>query len=146
MKDLDKNFTELMKNQKVEKPSARFSINVMEKIYAINKQLVYEPVIGKWGWRVIFSLTGLLFGYLLFSGNSAGTDGKVAGWLGKLSSLLPASAQPDSMQSIPVSQVATEISGFFSDFPMILSVALVALAVLLFVDRIVMKRNQQMHI
>ncbi len=142
MKNLDDNFAELMKNQKQAKPSPRFSINVMEKIYALNQKVVYTPVIGKWGWRIILSLSAVFFAYLFFATGS-GTEGQSANWLAKIAAYLPSSMQSQVLSPLPVDRVAGDVTGFFDKFPTVLLIALIALAALLLIDRWVMKKKEQ---
>ena len=128
MNQLDKNFENLMKEQKLASPSSRFSINVMEQIYQHSSRIVYKPLIGKWTWRVLFVLFGSFIGYVFFGADPATQTGK---WdfVGKL----------ESFQS----NILKSVADHFNQLPTILLLIIIVLSLLLMVDHLFLKKKSE---
>ena len=139
MNYLDENFEQLMKTQKREKPSSRFSLDVMERIYQVNQVFVYKPLIGRWVWGVIFIVVGILFGYIIWSGNPSTSSGNL-GLLKKIVSLFP--GHKPEFTGIPTTSVWCGITNFFDKIPVVLLLAIIALSLLLLFDQFFSKKKK----
>lgn len=140
MNTLDKNFEKLMKGQKLSSPSSRFSINVMEQIYQIKSQIVYKPLINKWTWRALFILLGVFVGYVFLGGAPTASTGKYD-LFGQLRSIFP--AHSSLMEQDPAANISKSFVDYFNQVPVEFSLSIIALALLLMVDYVFMKRKRE---
>jgi hypothetical protein len=88
MKQIDKNFKELMKAYQPEKAPGDFTLHVMNRIYAeTNRISEYKPVLNKWFlWAVYSFLGGFVFYSMFTTGAESASPGgsKIFGRLPKV--------------------------------------------------------------
>lgn len=63
----EKALTSLLQKYTLKEPSLNFTTNVLSEIHLNSKTSVYQPVISKKVWYVIFSIVILVVSYVLFS-------------------------------------------------------------------------------
>lgn len=68
-KHIEKLVETLMAETSLESPSVDFTSKVMSGVLAVEKKksLVYNPVISKWAWYIIFGCIAFLFAFLIFN-------------------------------------------------------------------------------
>jgi len=116
MNKLDKQFSEMMKDIRIDSPSSDFTLKVMSRIQAeaaVQKRPLlqdYQPVISKRTWIILLVAFLLLMIYIAVSGNNA-TPASDTGLLGTVSGKLQA------INTSAITQIWEKGMGIFSTIP-----------------------------
>jgi len=137
MNDLDKNFEQLVKSRKLDSPSLRFTMNVMDKIHQLDHQFVYKPVISKWGWLSITLMVTVFVVYASFFGQTSGSE--TPGLYDKFIAFV--SEKKPEFTGVP----KVDIDGFFNQIPSILYLSIIAISLLVICDQIFLRRKKESH-
>lgn len=77
-KKLEAFVKKLMANDKLEKPSADFTNNVLKQLNVESKAIVYKPLIPKWMWLVVALSVLLILSYSLLFNQDAVSGSKLS--------------------------------------------------------------------
>lgn len=83
MNIIDEQYEKMMKNLKINSPSANFTYNVMSRIHAEtaiikNESIVadYQPIISKKTWIILCGIASVIILFIVFAGNFSVTTDK----------------------------------------------------------------------
>ncbi|WP_339739716.1 hypothetical protein [uncultured Sunxiuqinia sp.] len=132
MKQIDKNFRELMKTYQPEKSPGDFTVHVMNRIYAeTNRISEYKPVLNKWVLRIVYAFIGGFVVYSMFNSGS----GSIAPGGSKLFSWLP---KVDLSEAV---EAGNKITGILGGLPQYMVVIFLSTTFLLLLDQWILKRK-----
>lgn len=125
MDNKDQEFKNLMKNYRPEKAPVDFSKKVMDEVYRQEKVTEYKPLFGKWFIHVFVALFTVFVVYASWGTSSSNNGSKITGYLEKL-------PQADWTA---LDNIGNSVTSFLGQIPHVFVLALLALTLLLFVDR-----------
>ncbi len=135
MNKQDQQFRELMQNYRPQRAPVNFSTRVMDQIHALPK-FEYKPVFGKWFLTIFLSIFAVFVSVVLLLDGSAKPENEAPGLLDKL---------PNANLEV-FNEANKEVVGWFTQIPSVLIFALMGIAVLLILDRLLSHRIKQRKI
>lgn len=127
----DQQFRELMQNYRPQRAPVDFSKRVMDQIHALPK-IEYKPVFGKWFLTIFLSFFAGFVAVVLFLSGSGHPATEAPGLLNKL----------PKVEMEVFNEANKEVVGWFAHLPSVLIFALMGIAVLLILDRLLSRRMQ----